>query len=132
MPVNERHLNHSEVGAELRALRAELNGHKALMDERDRRYAAVETASRAAVEAALTAADRASDKTEQSLKEYKLGANEWRDTVKDLIGNLRESRSVVQGRTEQSQWTVALVIGGLSAIPGLLSLVLQLIRLMRG
>lgn len=57
----------------------------ALMDERDRRYSEIDKANKAALAVALATATKADEKTEQALKEYKMGANEWRDTVKDLI-----------------------------------------------
>lgn len=55
--------------------------------ERDRRWKERDKANKAAVRAALNAAEKASEKTELALKEYKAGANEWRDTVKDLIAH---------------------------------------------
>jgi hypothetical protein len=56
--------------------------------ERDLRYSERDEANKAAVKAALASAERASEKTETALKEYKTSANEWRDTVKDLVANM--------------------------------------------
>ena len=78
----------------LRELTAELDGFKALMDERDRRYEERNAANKDAVTAALASAERASEKTELALKEYKTSANEWRDTVKDLVANMPTLRDV--------------------------------------
>lgn len=46
------------------------------------------TAAKEAVQAALQATKEAAEKTEMALKEYKTGANEWRDTVKDLVSRM--------------------------------------------
>ena len=120
----------------LRELCAELDGFKKLMDERDRRYSELDAANKAAVStamvaaekavgAALAAAEKASAKTEEALKEYKVGANEWRDTVKDLIGNLRESRSQEMGQDTQhdkgvdfGKWIIVQTIALITALLG--------------
>lgn len=70
-----------------------------LMDERDKRYSERDTANKDAVKAALASAKEASDKTEEALKEYKLSANEWRDTVKDLV-SLMPTKNEVRQQTE--------------------------------
>ncbi len=50
---------------------------KCLLDERDQ-------ANKDAIRSAFAAAEKAAEKTELALKEYKIGANEWRETVNDL------------------------------------------------
>ncbi len=107
------------------------------IDERDKHYHEREAASKDAIKAAFNAAERASEKTETALKEYKVSSNEWRDTVKDLISkmitrpdverelkvidekisDLREYRSKVEGRAVekvetqgQSNWNMGIVI----------------------
>lgn len=84
----------------------------------DRLYTERDRAAKEAVQAALLAAERSAEKTEAALKEYKVGANEWRDTVKDLIGNLREAQSIevgskARGTSDQQrqQWVINLVLG---------------------
>jgi hypothetical protein len=59
-----------------------------LAEERDKRYSERDLANKEAVRAALAAVEKGSEKTEVALKEYKQGANEWRDTVKDLVANM--------------------------------------------
>lgn len=107
------------------------------IDERDRQYHERDVANKDAVRAALASAEKASEKTELALKEYKSSANEWRDTVKDLvsrmitrpdverelrvidekIADLRESRSQITGETlvqkdtrARSEWSTNLTI----------------------
>lgn len=83
--------------------RERMAGLKALMDERNK------------------AGEKALELVALSFKEYKAGANEWRDTVKDLIANQA-------GRREQNQWLVATIVGIAAALPGTAALVLQLLR----
>jgi hypothetical protein len=115
--VSEMSENNRTHEPNLRELCAELDGFKDLMDERDRRYGEKFLAAEKAVSAALAASEKAAEKTESALKEYKTGANEWRDTVKDLIGNLREARSGSIGERrqhkedkQQSLWVIGLVV----------------------
>ncbi len=91
-------------------------------------------ASNKAVATAMTSAEKVIDKNEVALKEYKVGANEWRSTVQDLvsrmptrteiesqlksiesaIGELKESRSAIGGKDsaqQHGQATIALWIG---------------------
>jgi len=84
----------------------------AIMDERDRRYAERDLAAKEAVRAALAAAEKASEKTEAALKEYKIGANEWRDTVKDLIAGLKEKRSEHEGESIGKHALWGYLVGG--------------------
>ena len=107
--------------SELRALKAEFHAFKDLMAERDRRYEERDQANKDAIRAAFASAEKASEKTESALKEYKVGANEWRDTVKDLIGNLRESRSEGSGEGQgrfavraDVKWAIGLVAGAIA------------------
>ena len=58
-----------------------------ILHEMDKRYADRDTANKEAIRAAFASAERAAEKTEAALKEYKVGANEWRDTVRDLMAN---------------------------------------------
>lgn len=120
-----------EVVADLRGLRAEFAAFRGLMDERDRRYEERDQAAKAAVRAALEATEKAADSLASGLREFKSSANEWRDTVKDLVARmptrveveqqfkavdnkiavLRESQSSVQGAdlqrgTERQQHNV--------------------------
>ena len=137
-----------ELCAEVREVKADLRGLRDLMNERDKRYSEVDKASKEAVQAALAAAEKAvqaalaaaekaAEKTEAALKEYKTGANEWRDTVKDLIGNLRESRSEAGGGRQQqienraqSHWVIGLGIGVVLAIPSWIGMAVLLFKLM--
>lgn len=92
----ERRSNFSHV--ELSALRdlmnAELRGVRELMDDRRRSdkeaVSAALAAAEKAVNAALASAEKAAEKFDQSLKEYKIGSNEWRGTVQGLVEQLRE------------------------------------------
>ena len=101
MPEQEQWLR--ELSSRLAGLEnvitAKIDGFRDVMEERDRRYQERDQANKDAVRSALTAAEKASDTTAQALSEYKKGANEWRDTVKDLIAELREARSKGEGST---------------------------------
>jgi uncharacterized protein YhaN len=117
-------------GHAIEVLAAEVHAFVTLMDERDRRYEERDRANKEAVRSALAAAEKAAEKTESALREYKVGSNEWRDTVTDLvsrmvtrpdvdrqfqvledkIGDLRESRSQVQGGTAQTARMVGYVV----------------------
>jgi len=123
------------------------------IDDRDRNYHERDIANKEAIKVAFNNSERASEKTEQALKEYKIASNEWRDTVKDLvskmitrpdverelktlenqIADLREYRSKVEGRavekTEvraQSNWSTGLMV---VALLSLMSLVLTVINM---
>lgn len=78
-------------------------------DERDRRDAERFEANKAALAVALSTATKADEKTEQALKEYKTGANEWRDTVKDIIA-IQQGGS--KGMRDLYGWLVAAIIAG--------------------
>lgn len=62
-----------------------------LQAEREKRYTLLDDSNKQALAAALASASKADEKAEKVFNEYKVGANEWRDTVKDLI-------AVQQGR----------------------------------
>ncbi len=112
------------------SIRREIGDLKELLSERDK-------ANKEALGAALAAAERESAKTEQALKEYKVGSNEWRGTVTDLtsrmptkeavdqrfmaieekISDLRETRSKMGGKDEaiaqgkaNQKWIIGLVV----------------------
>lgn len=78
-------------------------------DERDRRYSERFEANKAALAVALSTATKADEKTEQALKEYKTGANEWRDTVKDIIA-LQQGGS--KGMRDVWGWVMAAAVVG--------------------
>ena len=105
---------------------------ESFMDERDR-------ANKESVKAAFNAAEKASEKTEAALKEYKLGANEWRDTVKDLIAGLSQARAISgsqENRTKDENehlrdtraWVLPLVLVGTIAACSLIVNLLQLLK----
>jgi alpha-L-arabinofuranosidase len=85
---------------------ATLHAHfKELIDANDRRYeqrfkdsqtaiAAALTSAKDAVAAALAASEKAAEKTEVALKEYKMVSNEWRGTVTDLTTNMPTRRDL--------------------------------------
>ncbi len=58
------------------------------IDERDKRYQERDIANKEALKAAFNSSERAAEKTEMALKEYKTASNEWRDTVKDLVSKM--------------------------------------------
>lgn len=90
-----------EVLAErIKAERALRLAFEALMNERN-------AANKEAIKAAFMSAEKASEKTEQALKEYKVGANEWRDTVRDAI-----SASHGSDKTKATTWAMAVVLIG--------------------
>lgn len=88
--------NLRELCAEVRALKTDLAGFKELMNERDKRYTERDTANKESVRKAFEASEKAGEKTEGALKEYKIGANEWRDTVQDLIAGTSGKRAQLQ------------------------------------
>jgi len=125
------------------------------IDERDRHYHEREMASKDAIKSAFNAAERAAEKTEMALKEYKMASNEWRDTVKDLvskmitrpdverelkvlenqIADLREYRSKIEGRAVQQTETKAQTNWGIHLtvviVLSVASLILGLVNMLR-
>ncbi len=71
-----------------------------LMNERN-------IANKEAISAAFAASTKAQEKAEDNLKEYKLGANEWRDTVRDAI-----SSSHGREQSKVATWATAIVLIG--------------------
>jgi chromosome segregation ATPase len=67
-----------------------------VMDERDKRYSERDVSNKEAVGAALANSRESANATEAALKEYKLSANEWRDTVKDLVATMPTKSEVLQ------------------------------------
>jgi len=112
------------IDADFHSLQAEFRAFKELMAERDRRYEERDTANKDAIRAAFASAEKASEKTESALREYKIGANEWRDTVKDLIANLRESRSEDEGGSTRGRYIVYLLL----SVPGIVAILLSLFK----
>lgn len=76
-----------KISNELHALKAEFNAYKELMNERHARYEERDLANKSRVADAFAAAEKAGTKTDEALSEYKVGANEWRRTVQDLISS---------------------------------------------
>lgn len=60
----------------------------------DKAVDAALAAAKEAVRAALASGEKASEKTEIALKEYKTASNEWRDTVKDLVSRMPTRETV--------------------------------------
>ena len=141
-------LYHSGIEKSIQALCTKLDDRDANMRDR-------ESASRDAIKAAFNAAEKAAEKTELALKEYKVSANEWRDTVKDLVSkmitrpdverelkvldekidDLRDYRSNTEGRAvekvdirHQSNWSTGLTI---VAVMSAISIIISLIHMMR-
>lgn len=134
-------LMHSEI----KALRDIVDERHDLYKERaeSQKLAVVDAlaAAKEAVRAALAAAEKAAGKTEEALTEYKRGANEWRDTVKDLIANLRESRSESGGSagraredTDRNRWVLGFVASVVSLLfgGGLVWMLVSVSRVMPG
>lgn len=86
-----------------------------LMEERDLRYKERDEANKQAVKAAMAAADKAAEKTEVALKEYKVGANEWRSTVQDLI-----ARQGGQSQGKDASW--GMLLGAAALIASLIAI----------
>jgi hypothetical protein len=84
-----------KLSNDLAALTAEFKAFRELMDERDERYKVIDSANKDAVKAALTAAKEASAETKETLIEYKKGANEWRDTVRDIINQGKGGKETI-------------------------------------
>lgn len=89
-------------------------------------------ASEKATAAAFASAERAAAEFKEALGEYKRGANEWRDTVKDLIGNLRESRSadvsVKAQHVENRGVTFSLIGLGLTTLGLLITVIVLIVK----
>ena len=98
-----------KLSNDLATLNAELKALKELMTDRHERYTERDVSNKERVAAAFAAAEKASEKTESALKEYKIGANEWRDTVKDLIATNVGSG---KGMREIWGWIVAAIMLG--------------------
>lgn len=90
-----QHATNVSMDARLVGLSAQVVSFQKLMDERDKRYSERDVANKQAAQAALDSAAKAGEKTELALKEYKVASNEWRDTVKDLVGRM-PSRTEVE------------------------------------
>ncbi len=56
-----------------------------ILAERDQRYEDRHIATQEAVAQAFKSAEKAGDKTESALSEYKTGSNEWRGTLNDIV-----------------------------------------------
>jgi hypothetical protein len=135
-------------GHAIEVLDAKVAAFETLMDERDRRYEERDRANKEAVRSALAAAEKAAEKTEAALREYKVGSNEWRDTVTDLvsrmvtrpdvdrqfhgiedkIADLRESRSLREGGREGSNAQITKMVGLAFLALGVLQVVLKVWR----
>ncbi len=123
------------------------------IDERDRNYHERDLASKDAIKVAYNVVKEASHETALALKEYKISANEWRDTVKDLIArmitrpdverelkvisdkiaDLQESRSQIAGgkierveKRTQSNWLIGVVVVALMALISNIILVISM------
>lgn len=143
------------VLAKFEGLERTIAAHDERYDERDERYRERDDANKASVKSALIAAEKAGEKTEQSLKEYKTGANEWRDTVKDLVARmpsktevdkdinalvdkinvLRDTVTAGRGQREggkllkdESRANVALVLAMVGSLVGIIGLIFALRR----
>lgn len=104
------HENNRTHEPSLRELSAEFDGFKDLMKERHDRYTERDQANKESVRKAFEAAEKAAEKTEYALKEYKIGANEWRDTVKDLIASIRQKESEGISKVEGAGLTVDRIV----------------------
>lgn len=106
---------------------------KDLMNANDQRYEqrftdnqtavnAALNAAEKAVAAALSAAEKANEKVEAALKEYKLGANEWRSTVEGLVNDMPtriemdRAVHVLEEKLNEYRESIRLEIRGLSGL----------------
>jgi hypothetical protein len=123
------------------------------IDDRDANYHDRELASKESVRAAFNSAEKAAEKTELALKEYKLATNNWHITVKELMSvmvnkddfqrevkilenqilDLREYRSRVEGRAVekvetrgQTNWSTGLTVVTLISAANLLIMFIKL------
>lgn len=115
--MSEEHpLTRNEIALIREVIASELSGRDRLFEERDKRYAQGSVADKEAVKAALAAAEKAAEKTEAGLKEYKQVSNEWRSTVQDLVSRL-------QGQGQGIQLTGGLIVGALASLAALVAIV---------
>jgi len=114
-----------KLSNDLHALIAEFRAFRELMDERDRRYTERDAGNKERVALAFSEAEKASVKTEEALTEYKKGANEWRDTVKDLIASLREALTTGQAKGAGMKELWGWLAAGLMAVIAAIGLVLR-------
>jgi hypothetical protein len=107
-----------KISNDLHSLVAEFKAFRELMNERDRLYTERDSGNKERVAMAFATAEKLALKTEEALSEYKAGANEWRDTVKDLIASLREALSTRDatgvGMEKLWGWIVAAIMAVLS------------------
>jgi hypothetical protein len=120
----------------IREIVAEFDGFKSLVmrefesrdkieAEREKRYAQGEAANKEAVRAAFAAVEKVSAFNAESLAEYKKGANEWRDTVKDILSSTTGGKGQRREDLAQNNWMIGLVITvGLAAFGSMLSIVM--------
>jgi len=111
-----------KLAIELHAHIAEFKSFRELMNERDRLYTERDSGNKERVAMAFATAEKLALKTEEALAEYKAGANEWRDTVKDLIASLREALSSgkAKGAGMEKLWGwIAFAIMAIIAVAGL-------------
>lgn len=84
--------NNFEDGWTVRTLKAFYDSAIAalhtLLDERDKRYAEKFNAAKSAVDAAFASSEKAIEKSDEALKEYKAGANEIRAALDDWQKNV--------------------------------------------
>jgi len=99
-----------KLSNDLHALTAAFDAFRELMDERDKRYAELDRSNKDAIRAAFNSAERAAEKTELALKEYKVGANEWRDTVRDVIGKTTGHNDAVAAAQVTQRWMIGLAV----------------------
>jgi len=71
-----------------------------LMNERN-------DANKEAIMAAFASATKAQEKAEENLKEYKIGANEWRDTVRDAI-----AAGTGSDKGKAATWAIVVILIG--------------------
>jgi hypothetical protein len=103
----------------------EFEARDKLVDEREKRYAQQELSNKEAVRAAFAAVEKVSAFNAESLSEYKKGANEWRDTVKDTLAANTGGRVQQREDKGQSNWVVGVVVAvGLAAFSTVLTIVL--------
>lgn len=140
---------------DITALRAELEGFKRLMDERDRRYSETNAAAKEALSAAFRASEMATAKAEDAQTKSNEKNNEFRGQLADQAANLmprketealiaqvntelkmlRESNAQGSGRAEQkrdtrdtSQWEIGLIVIVLAAIlTGAIELIIRFV-----
>jgi len=109
-----------KLSTDLATLTAEVRALRELANERDRLYSERDSGNKERVAMAFATAEKLALKTEEALSEYKAGANEWRDTVKDLIASLREALTTGQakgaGMEQLWGWLVAAFMAIVAAV----------------